>query len=410
MSSPDPGRALGELLGMFVKICGITRGEDARLAVELGASAVGFVFWPASPRFIHPDAARAIVSSLPPFVTTVGVFVDEAPERVQAIARHVGLSAVQLHGAETPEYVARSRAAGDQVGARGRGVARSAGRVAGHGDAAGRCRRRRRAREARAPGADWAVAARMAARRPLILAGGLRRGQRGAGDPRGEADWRGRVVGRGARRLASRTTPRCARFFEAVAAGDERRRCRPSAGATRTRAATSARSAAASSPRRWSRRSSSSSRPISTRGRTRRSRSDCRRLLANYAGRPTPLYEARAARRARPAARASSSSARTSRTPARTRSTTRSARRCSRRGWGSRGSIAETGAASTASRRPRPARCSACGARSTWAPTTWRARRSNVVAHAAARRDACAASTAAAARSRTPSTRRCATG
>jgi len=61
---------------MFVKICGITRQEDAAAAVEAGASALGFVFWPESPRFIDPYRARSIVATLPPFVTAVGLFVN----------------------------------------------------------------------------------------------------------------------------------------------------------------------------------------------------------------------------------------------------------------------------------------------------------------------------------------------
>ena len=60
-----------------VKICGVRRLEDALLAAELGADAVGFVFWPQSPRFVDPYRARAIASQLPPFLTTVGVFVDQ---------------------------------------------------------------------------------------------------------------------------------------------------------------------------------------------------------------------------------------------------------------------------------------------------------------------------------------------
>jgi phosphoribosylanthranilate isomerase len=59
-----------------VKICGITRAEDAMLAVAMGASAIGFVFWPDSPRLIAPAAARVIADALPPFVTRVGVFVN----------------------------------------------------------------------------------------------------------------------------------------------------------------------------------------------------------------------------------------------------------------------------------------------------------------------------------------------
>ena len=84
-----------------VKICGIGRVEDGVLAAGLGAFAIGFVFWPRSPRFVEPDRAREIAAALPPGVTTVGVFVDQSPDDVQAIADRVGLGAVQLHGAES---------------------------------------------------------------------------------------------------------------------------------------------------------------------------------------------------------------------------------------------------------------------------------------------------------------------
>src|ERR1700674_3812260 len=89
---------------MLVKICGITRLEDARFAVECGARALGFVFWPESPRAIDPDRARAIVSALPPFVTPVGVFVNQASEYVNNVAGLARLGAVQLHGDETAAY------------------------------------------------------------------------------------------------------------------------------------------------------------------------------------------------------------------------------------------------------------------------------------------------------------------
>jgi len=92
---------------MFVKICGITREADAAAAVECGASAIGFIFWPESRRFIHPSKARAIVRSLPPFVTPVGVFVNDTAERINAAADEAGLGAVQLHGDEEPEVVDR---------------------------------------------------------------------------------------------------------------------------------------------------------------------------------------------------------------------------------------------------------------------------------------------------------------
>jgi len=85
---------------MFVKICGITSEEDALLAVAMGASAVGFVFAP-SPRQLQPVQAYDIVRRLPPDVLTVGVFRDEAPQRVVDIVHQVGLKAAQLHGRES---------------------------------------------------------------------------------------------------------------------------------------------------------------------------------------------------------------------------------------------------------------------------------------------------------------------
>ena len=81
-----------------VKICGIRRRDDAQRAVELGADALGFVFWPESPRFIDPYRALPIVSALAPFVATVGVFVDQAPEYVKGVAQLLNLTAIQLHG------------------------------------------------------------------------------------------------------------------------------------------------------------------------------------------------------------------------------------------------------------------------------------------------------------------------
>jgi phosphoribosylanthranilate isomerase len=84
-----------------VKICGITRLEDALAAAACGADAVGFNFWRGSARFCDPGVAAAIIVELPREVCRVGVFVDETPEAVNAIAQQVGLSAVQLHGGES---------------------------------------------------------------------------------------------------------------------------------------------------------------------------------------------------------------------------------------------------------------------------------------------------------------------
>jgi phosphoribosylanthranilate isomerase len=87
---------------VFVKICGITTEEDALLAVAMGADAVGFVFAP-STRQIAVDHARDIARRLPAEVLTVGVFRDEAPQRVVDIVHRAGLRAAQLHGQESPE-------------------------------------------------------------------------------------------------------------------------------------------------------------------------------------------------------------------------------------------------------------------------------------------------------------------
>jgi phosphoribosylanthranilate isomerase len=87
-----------------IKICGITNLEDALLAAELGANALGFIFYAKSPRKVAPETAREIIAQLPPFVASVGVFVDEAAAVVQELAGRVGLDWVQLHGQESPDY------------------------------------------------------------------------------------------------------------------------------------------------------------------------------------------------------------------------------------------------------------------------------------------------------------------
>jgi phosphoribosylanthranilate isomerase len=86
-----------------VKICGITNPEDALLAVEAGADALGFIFVEGTPRYITPTAAAGIIRILPPFVTPVGVFWDHAGAHVKAVAETCGLRALQLHGDESPE-------------------------------------------------------------------------------------------------------------------------------------------------------------------------------------------------------------------------------------------------------------------------------------------------------------------
>jgi phosphoribosylanthranilate isomerase len=88
---------------MKVKICGITRAEDARVAAEAGAWAVGFIFFQKSPRYVAPETAARISLGLPLSMEKVGVFVNERPSEIERIARIAGLTSVQLHGDESPE-------------------------------------------------------------------------------------------------------------------------------------------------------------------------------------------------------------------------------------------------------------------------------------------------------------------
>lgn len=92
---------------MRIKICGITNSEDALMAADLGADALGFVFVKGSPRTIMPDGARKIIDSLPPFVMPVGVFVDSPAEEILSTIQQTGIQCVQLHGNESPEEYAK---------------------------------------------------------------------------------------------------------------------------------------------------------------------------------------------------------------------------------------------------------------------------------------------------------------
>ena len=93
---------------MKVKICGITRYEDAMMALEAGADALGFNFFTPSPRYIDPVKAGEIIRRLPPFAITVGLFVNVSqPEQVIETARGAGIQLIQLHGDESPEYCSR---------------------------------------------------------------------------------------------------------------------------------------------------------------------------------------------------------------------------------------------------------------------------------------------------------------
>jgi phosphoribosylanthranilate isomerase len=86
-----------------IKICGITQYEDAKIAVSLGVDALGFIFYSKSPRYIHPLAAKDIIRKLPPYVSRVGVFVDDDAKTIGSIITQTGIDTVQLHGSEPPE-------------------------------------------------------------------------------------------------------------------------------------------------------------------------------------------------------------------------------------------------------------------------------------------------------------------
>jgi len=157
---------------MLVKVCGITRVEDALAAVEAGAGAIGFIFWPKSPRFIDPHHARAIVAALPPMVTTVGVFVNQPAEYVNGVAALARLGAVQLHGDETVDDLAPIvrpvlKSVPVQPGAEP-AVDRWPARVTLLLDVHDEERRGGTGQTI-----DWAAAAAIAARRRSVLAGGL---------------------------------------------------------------------------------------------------------------------------------------------------------------------------------------------------------------------------------------------
>ena len=86
-----------------IKICGTTNLDDALIAVEAGADALGFIFVPNTPRYLHPDEAAKIIEELPPFITTVGLFVNAEQKEIDTIANNCSLDAIQLHGEEPPE-------------------------------------------------------------------------------------------------------------------------------------------------------------------------------------------------------------------------------------------------------------------------------------------------------------------
>jgi phosphoribosylanthranilate isomerase len=153
---------------MMIKVCGITRAEDARAAAELGVHALGFVFWTQSPRAVTPVAARHIVTTLPPFVTPVGVFVDPSIELV-AECHAAGIQVAQVVGEAPllPPGMKLLQAVG--LAPDGNGITPAVpGRSTVLLDAHDPIRR-----GGTGLVIDWRAAARVARERPVILAGGL---------------------------------------------------------------------------------------------------------------------------------------------------------------------------------------------------------------------------------------------
>ena len=155
------------------KICGLTRVEDVRLAVALGADAIGFIFWPASPRVVTVEQARHLSSSVPPLVARVGVFVNLPPRDVALIAADVGLDVIQLHGEESPsEYAGIGRRLLKSVSLPDdeavETIAHWPEPVTPLIDSYDPVRRGGTGRVA-----NWPRASALAARRPVVLAGGL---------------------------------------------------------------------------------------------------------------------------------------------------------------------------------------------------------------------------------------------
>ncbi len=156
---------------MWVKICGITRLEDALCAAELGADAVGFIF-AESPRRVTPECARRIAGSVPRGVTKVGVFADSPLEDVLDVVERCGLDMVQLHGSESPEYC--SALGGMVIRTVRLEDVPAVGAVTGHGCSLVLLEAPKTGRRAGpGDGFDWRAARPFAAARRTLIAGGL---------------------------------------------------------------------------------------------------------------------------------------------------------------------------------------------------------------------------------------------
>ncbi|ALA58708.1 phosphoribosylanthranilate isomerase [Nitrospira moscoviensis] len=159
-----------------VKICGITNVEDAAAAVGAGADALGFVLYRQSPRYVDPAAVRAIVAGLPPFVLTVGVFVNEEAGTVRKVMDECGLALAQLHGDETASYCeALGRPAVKALRLKDRGTFLALAEFHGRANVRGFLidAYSEHAYGGTGRTVDWTLAAEAAHSAPILLAGGL---------------------------------------------------------------------------------------------------------------------------------------------------------------------------------------------------------------------------------------------
>jgi phosphoribosylanthranilate isomerase len=171
MSGTEPQGVVGALksrTAVQVKVCGLTRVDEAEACAQAGARAIGCIFYDRSPRCVTPEAARDIRRVLPPGVACVGVFVDSPFEDIMGICIRAGLESVQLHGREAPELVGRLRREGLLV-IKALFAQRTPGIEAAFGIPASaflvEC--------GKGPAWEWGRAAALGAHHPLILAGGL---------------------------------------------------------------------------------------------------------------------------------------------------------------------------------------------------------------------------------------------
>lgn len=153
---------------MMIKVCGITRAEDAQAAAALGVNALGFVLWPQSPRAVTVEAVRDLVAALPPFLVCVGVFVDPAPVDIER-AREAGIHVAQVHGTAPVLPPGMPLLQAVHLASEGDGVVPPVtGTTAVLVDAFDPVRRGGTGRTV-----DWARVRRVAGSRPVVLAGGL---------------------------------------------------------------------------------------------------------------------------------------------------------------------------------------------------------------------------------------------